>query len=108
MTRAGTVAVVGKPNAGKSTLLNRIIGEKLSITSAKPQSTRDRIVGIYTRGDVQMIITDTPGLLNPRYALQQAMRSAALQALDDADVIVYLAEAAGGAPPSLEKATELP
>jgi GTP-binding protein Era len=107
MTRAGTVAVVGKPNVGKSTLLNRIIGQKLSITSAKPQSTRDRIVGIYTNADVQMIITDTPGLLNPRYALQQAMRSAALQALDDADVIIYLADAAEGAPLPLEQAAEL-
>ena len=107
MTRAGTVAVVGKPNAGKSTLLNRIIGQKLSITSAKPQSTRDRIVGIHTRGDVQMVIADTPGLLNPRYALQKAMRSQALQALEDADVIVYLADAAESAPAPLEKAAEL-
>src|SRR5919199_5179739 len=107
MTRAGTVAVVGKPNAGKSTLLNRIIGQKLSITSAKPQSTRDRIVGIYTSGDVQMIIADTPGLLNPRYALQRAMRAAALHALADADVIVYLADASEGVPPPLVKAAEL-
>ncbi len=104
MTRAGTVTVVGKPNAGKSTLLNRIIGQKLSITSAKPQSTRDRIVGIHTTGDVQMIIADTPGLLNPRYALQKAMRSVALQALDDADVIVYLTDAADGAPVPLVEA----
>src|SRR5918999_3975356 len=107
MTRSGIVAVVGKPNAGKSTLLNRIIGQKLSITSAKPQSTRDRIVGIHTSGDVQMVITDTPGLLNPRYELQKAMRSAALQALADADVIVYLTDAAEGTPPPLQEAAEL-
>src|SRR5256885_8954045 len=69
MSRAGIVTVVGKPNAGKSTLLNRVIGEKLSITSAKPQSTRDRIAGIHTRGDTQMVLLDTPGLLEPRYAL---------------------------------------
>jgi GTP-binding protein Era len=108
MTRAGIVTVVGKPNAGKSTLLNRLIGEKLSITSEKPQSTRNRIVGILTRGDVQMIIHDTPGLLEPRYALQRAMRATALEALEDADVIVYLADAAHGPPPPLAEAAELP
>ncbi|MGQ0714124.1 MAG: GTPase Era [Gemmatimonadaceae bacterium] len=107
MTRAGIVTVVGKPNAGKSTLLNRLIGEKLSITSEKPQSTRDRVVGILTRGDVQMIVLDTPGLLEPRYALQRAMRATALQALDDADVIAYLADARDGAPPPLYDAAEL-
>lgn len=107
MTRAGIVTVVGKPNAGKSTLLNRIIGEKLSITSEKPQSTRNRIVGILSQGDVQMIILDTPGLLEPRYALQRAMRATALQALEDADVIVYLADAKDGAPPPLAEAAEL-
>jgi GTP-binding protein Era len=107
MTKAGLVAVVGKPNAGKSTLLNRIIGQKLSITSQKPQSTRDRIVGIYTADEVQMVIIDTPGLLNPRYALQQAMRATALAALNDADVIVYLADAADGSPPSLAEAALL-
>src|ERR671935_1630118 len=93
MTRAGIVTVVGKPNAGKSTLLNRLVGEKLSITSPKPQSTRDRVVGILTEGDVQMVILDTPGLLEPKYALQQAMRATALEALRDADVIVYVVDA---------------
>src|SRR3954466_6334498 len=85
MTRAGIVTVAGKPNAGKSTLLNRVVGQKLSIVSAKPQSTRDRIVGIVTDETTQMVVFDTPGLLNPRYALQRAMRGAALQALEDAD-----------------------
>jgi GTP-binding protein Era len=108
MTRAGIVTVVGRPNAGKSTLLNRLIGEKLSITSEKPQSTRNRIVGILSQGDVQMIIHDTPGLLEPRYALQRAMRATALEALDDADVIVYLADAADGPPPPLAVAAALP
>ncbi|HET7551530.1 MAG TPA: GTPase Era [Gemmatimonadaceae bacterium] len=93
MPRAGIVTVVGKPNVGKSTLLNRIIGQKLSITSSKPQSTRDRIVGIYSADDVQMVILDTPGLLEPRYELQRAMRATALRALEDADVIVYLVDA---------------
>jgi GTP-binding protein Era len=94
MTRAGIVTVVGKPNAGKSTLLNRIIGQKLSIVSPKPQSTRDRIVGIHSDQDTQMVILDTPGLLDPGYPLQQAMRGAALAAIADADVILYLVNAA--------------
>jgi GTP-binding protein Era len=90
MPKAGILTVVGKPNAGKSTLLNRIVGEKLSIVSPKAQSTRDRIVGIHTAGDIQLVILDTPGLLQPKYALQKAMRAAALAALADADVVLYL------------------
>jgi GTP-binding protein Era len=107
MPRAGIVTVAGKPNVGKSTLLNRIVGQKLSITSPKPQSTRDRIVGIYTTPDAQLVILDTPGLLNPKYPLQQAMRSTAVRALDEADVIVYLADATEGLPPSLAEAADL-
>lgn len=108
MTRAGIVTVVGRPNAGKSTLLNRLVGQKLSITSEKPQSTRDRVVGIRTEGGVQMIVLDTPGLLSPRYALQRAMRGTALDALKDADVIVYLADARDGIPAPLIEAADLP
>jgi GTP-binding protein Era len=107
MPKAGIITVVGKPNAGKSTLLNRVMGEKLAIVSSKPQSTRDRVVGIHTSGDVQMIILDTPGLLNPRYELQRAMRGTALRALKDADLIVYLADATERTPPSLIEAAEL-
>src|SRR5205823_2986076 len=107
MTKAGIVTVAGKPNVGKSTLLNRIVGEKLSITSPKPQSTRDRVVGIRTTKDSQMVILDTPGLLNPRYALQEAMKGTALRALEDADVIVYVADAAEGRPPELAEAAGL-
>jgi GTP-binding protein Era len=107
MSRAGIVAVVGRPNAGKSTLLNRMVGQKLSITSAKPQSTRDRVVGIRTSGDVQMIIADTPGLLDPRYALQRAMQATALQALLDADVVLYLIDAEHAPQPSLADAAHL-
>jgi GTP-binding protein Era len=107
MPRAGIVTVVGKPNVGKSTLLNRIVGQKLSITSPKPQSTRDRVVGIYSSDDSQMVILDTPGLLNPGYLLQEAMRSTALRALDEADVIVYLADATEGNPPPLVEAAQL-
>jgi GTP-binding protein Era len=107
MPRAGIVTVVGKPNAGKSTLLNRIVGQKLAITSAKPQSTRDRVVGIHTVGDVQMIVLDTPGLLEPRYALHQAMRRTALEALRDADVVLYLVDATEGPPPPLREVAAL-
>lgn len=107
MSRAGIVSVVGRPNAGKSTLLNRIIGQKLSITSPKPQSTRDQIIGIRTTDAEQMVIVDTPGLLDPRYALQRAMRAAALRALEDADVILYLTDAEEGPPPPLAEAAQL-
>ena len=101
------MTVAGKPNAGKSTLLNRIVGQKLAITSQKPQSTRDRVVGILTTDDTQMIVFDTPGLLEPKYALQEAMRSTAIRALEDADVIVYLADASNGAPEPLHVAAQL-
>lgn len=107
MPRAGIVTVVGKPNAGKSTLLNRIIGQKLAIVSPKPQSTRDRIVGIHSEGDVQMVIVDTPGLLNPKYELQRAMRSTALQALNEADVIVHLIDAVDDMPEPVQVAAGL-
>ena len=79
----------------------------LIFVSSKPQSTRDRVVGIHTTGDVQMIILDTPGLLNPRYELQRAMRGTALRALKDADLIIYLADATERTPPSLLEAAEL-
>ncbi len=108
MTRAGIVAVVGRPNAGKSTLLNRLVGQKLSIVSPKPQSTRDRVVGIHTTHETQFVLLDTPGLLNPRYALQRAMRATALRALADADVIIYLCDAADGHPEPLSAAADLP
>jgi len=101
MPRAGIVTVVGKPNAGKSTLLNRVVGQKLAITSPKPQSTRDRIVGIRSEDGVQMVVLDTPGLLEPRYALHAAMRGAAVAALRDADVVVYLVDATDGTVPPL-------
>jgi GTP-binding protein Era len=107
MTRAGIVTVAGKPNAGKSTLLNRIVGQKLSIVSAKPQSTRDRVVGIHTAGEVQMVVLDTPGLMSPKYELQRVMRGTALEALRDADVIVYVVDATDGAPEPLYVAAGL-
>jgi GTP-binding protein Era len=110
MTRAGIVTVVGKPNVGKSTLLNRLVGTKLSIVSDKPQSTRNRVVGIRTENEVQMILLDTPGLLNPRYALQQAMRGTAVKALEEADAVLYLVDATapGDELTTLHEAAALP
>jgi GTP-binding protein Era len=108
MTRAGIVAVVGVPNVGKSTLLNRVIGQKLSITSPKPQSTRTSVIGIRTEGDTQIAFVDTPGLLEPAYELQRAMRAAAIHALRGADVIVHLVDATEGEPADLPVATNAP
>lgn len=93
MTRAGIVAVVGTPNVGKSTLLNRLVGEHVSITSSKAQSTRTRVVGIVTRGDVQMVLHDTPGLITPHDILHESMRAHSLAAIAGADVILHLLDA---------------
>ena len=89
-TRAGLVALVGRPNAGKSTLMNALIGEKLSIVTSREQTTRERVLGILTEGSVQVVFVDTPGLLEPRYLLQQSMLEEALTAIDDADVVLLL------------------
>ena len=101
-TRAGHVALVGKPNAGKSTLLNRLLGLKLAITSPKPQSTRVSAVGIVSTDAYQMVLLDTPGLLDPAYTLQRSMLASAIGALRDADVAVYVHDATNGPPPILE------
>jgi len=90
MTRCGVVALAGKPNVGKSTLLNALVGEHLAIVSPKPQSTRLPVVGLLTRDDTQFIFTDSPGLLEPEYKLHETMRAAALRAIEDAEVIAYL------------------
>jgi GTPase len=90
MTRCGTVALAGRPNVGKSTLLNALVGEHLAIVSPKPQSTRLPVVGLLTRGDAQFIFTDSPGLLEPESKLHEAMRAAAQRAIADAEVIAYL------------------
>jgi len=82
--------LAGRPNVGKSSLLNALIGEHLAIVSPKPQSTRLPVVGLLTRDDTQYIFTDSPGLLEPEYQLHVAMRAAALRAIDDAEVIAYL------------------
>jgi GTPase SAR1 family protein len=100
MTRAGYVAVVGRPNVGKSSLLNAFVGEKLSIVTARAQTTRDRVMGIVTLDDAQIIFVDTPGLLEPQYALQHSMLQSALAALDEADQVLLLLDASRpGEPP---------
>ena len=108
MTKAGTVTVAGRPNAGKSTLLNRLVGQRLAITSPKPQSTRERVVGLITDANSQIILLDTPGLLEPAYALQKSMRDSSLRALDDADVIIHLIDALEGTVETLATAAGLP
>jgi GTP-binding protein Era len=107
MTKAGTVTVTGRPNAGKSTLLNRLVGQRLAITSPKPQSTRERVVGLITDESSQIILLDTPGLLEPAYELQKSMRAASLKALADADVIVHLIDALEGTVETLAVAAGL-
>ena len=88
--KAGYVAILGYPNAGKSTLLNQLLKYKLSIVSHKPQTTRKKVVGILTQDKTQVIFIDTPGLLDPKYNLQQVMRNYINLAIDDADVLLYL------------------
>lgn len=108
MTRAGFVTIVGKPNAGKSTLLNRLVGERLAIVSPKPQSTRERVVGILSDDTAQIVLVDTPGLLEPRYPLHRAMLHAAHKAIADADVIVHLVDACEDTPADLVALAQLP
>ena len=90
--RAGFVNILGKPNVGKSTLLNAMLGEKLSIITSKAQTTRHRIQGIVNAPEYQIIISDTPGILDPTYKLQETMLKAARSALVDADILIYMTE----------------
>src|SRR5687768_16851045 len=92
-TRAGNIALVGRPNVGKSTLLNALVGEKLSIVTPKAQTTRESVTGILTTDRAQAIFVDTPGLLEPKYAMQRAMHDTALQVLGDADVALLILDA---------------
>lgn len=92
MTKAGYIAIIGKPNVGKSTLMNAIIGEKLSIVTSKPQTTRRNVLGIYTKDQVQMVFIDTPGVLKPRYELHKSMMNYVEESLSGADIIVVIAD----------------
>jgi len=94
--RCGHVALIGAPNAGKSTLLNRLVGHKLAIVTPKPQTTRTRLLGIATEGPAQIIYVDTPGIFAPRRRLDRAMVAAAWSGAQDADETVLLVDAARG------------
>ncbi len=92
--KSGTVALIGRPNAGKSTLMNRFLGQKVAIVSDKPQTTRHRLVGILSGERGQMVFYDTPGVHQPLHQMNRQMVAAALDALDDADVVCLLVDAA--------------
>src|SRR5215467_11692751 len=100
--RAGFVAIVGRPNAGKSTLVNRLVGQKIAIVTSKPQTTRNRIQGIVTRADGQIVLIDTPGLHDARTVLNRQMMKEVAAALEGIDVLVLMVDAseavAGGKP----------
>lgn len=90
MHKAGFVNIVGKPNAGKSTLLNNLMGEKLAIVTQKAQTTRHRIFGIYNEEDLQIVFSDTPGVMEPKYGLQEKMMDFVKDSLQDADVFLFI------------------
>src|SRR5574344_550648 len=91
--KSGFVAILGRPNVGKSTLLNALLSKKVSIVSPKPQTTRDTILGIYNEKELQIIFIDTPGLFESEEALDKAMNKAARGSLADIDCILYLIDA---------------
>lgn len=93
MFKSGLVAIIGRPNVGKSTLLNRLIGEKMAIISEKPQTTRNKITCILTTSQAQIIFLDTPGLHKPKHKLGEYMVRVSLEALQDVDIILFLVEA---------------
>jgi GTP-binding protein Era len=106
MTRCGFVALVGAPNAGKSTLLNRLTGAKLSIVSPKAQTTRFRVLGILMRGESQILLVDTPGIFKPKRRLDRAMVRAAWTGAEDADLVLLLVDAKAGATPAVREIAE--
>jgi len=89
-TKAGYVAIVGKPNAGKSTLMNALVGANLSIVTPKPQTTRKRVLGIFSNEKLQVVFIDNPGLLKPRYEMQRQMMSYVDESMSDADIILVI------------------
>ena len=111
MHKAGFVNIVGKPNAGKSTLLNQLMGEKLAIVTQKAQTTRHRIFGIYNEEDVQIVFSDTPGVLDPKYELQEKMMGFVKESLQDADVFLFIVDMSDKSEPSeflIEKLNKIP
>src|ERR1044071_10257460 len=91
--KAGIVALIGRPNAGKSTLLNQLVGEKIAIVSDKPQTTRTRISGVLTRGEGQIVFLDTPGIHKPGYKLNRRMMGIVTDALASVDLLLLMVDA---------------
>ena len=92
MHKAGFVNIVGNPNVGKSTLMNALLGERISIATFKAQTTRHRIMGIYNTDDMQIVFSDTPGVVKPTYKLQETMLNFSSSALVDADILLYVTD----------------
>ncbi|MGH9339343.1 MAG: GTPase Era [Acidobacteriota bacterium] len=107
MTKSGFVALIGRPNSGKSTLLNRLIGQKVSIVSDKPQTTRSRALGIRTTADSQMAFVDTPGIHRPGYRLNERMMEIVYEVLRDVDLVVHLVDSSESYGKGEEYATDL-
>ena len=105
-TRCGVVAVVGAPNAGKSTLVNALVGQKVAITSPKAQTTRTRVMGVAIEGNAQLVLVDTPGIFEPRRRLDRAMVQAAWGGAQGADLIALVVDGKAGLGPKLERAVE--
>lgn len=106
MSKAGFVALIGEPNAGKSTLLNTMVGSKISIVTHKVQTTRARIRGVALEGESQIVFVDTPGLFKPRRRLDRAMVAAAWSGAADADIVVFMVEAHRGITPGVRAILE--
>lgn len=102
-TSAGFVAVIGAPNAGKSTLVNALVGQKVAIVSGKPQTTRARLMGIAIEDGAQILLVDTPGIFEPKRRLDRAMVAAAWTGAQDADLILFVIDAAAGVKPEVER-----
>lgn len=96
--KSGFINIIGKPNVGKSTLMNALVGEKLSIITSKVQTTRHRILGIVNGDNFQIIFSDTPGIIKPRYELQSLMMKSISSAFDDADIIIFIVSASDAEP----------
>ena len=92
MTKSAFIAITGRPNAGKSSLMNLLVGEKVAIVSEKPQTTRTRINGILTEGDTQYVFIDTPGIHRPRTRLSEEMVKSVKNSMEDVDVVIMMTE----------------